>query len=105
MRARRAFGRTGATPTRFLRRNAPDDHVRPAGLPTPYVAFEAHLIAEPEAGETTTSMEQVPRRIAGEFMLPEEATMREPAVAEAILKEQNPRCSRVLGSRAEYIAY
>ena len=31
--------------------------------------------------------------------------MKEPAVARAILAEQSPRYSRVLGSRAEYVRY
>lgn len=105
MRARRAFRLTGVTAARFLRKQEDEGYETGGSLPRPYVAVVASLLAEPECGEPTVSMDEALVGSEGEFLLQEALCLKEPSEATSILKEMNPRFSKVLGARQEYISY
>ena len=105
VRARRAFRLTGVTAARFLRKQEDEGYETGGALPRPYVPVVASLLAEPECGEPTVSMEEALVGTKGEFLLREALCLKEPSEATSILKEMNPRFSKVLGARREYIDY
>ena len=77
MRARRAFRSTGVTAARYLRKQEDESYEMVGCLPRPYVAVVASLLAEPECGEPTVSMEEALRDTRGEFLLDENRCLKE----------------------------